>query len=82
MDKPKLYSDLAIETAFTLRLQFKLPLRQTEGFIKSIFRLMNAGLNNPDHTTLSCRNSALKTSLKRIDKPSGVCHPLQYSESI
>ena len=52
MGRPKLYSDLAIETALTLRLLFKLPLRQTEGFLKSIFRLMNVGLNVPDHTTL------------------------------
>ncbi|MCP3914709.1 MAG: IS5/IS1182 family transposase, partial [bacterium] len=27
------YSDLAIETALTLRLVFHLPLRQTEGFL-------------------------------------------------
>jgi hypothetical protein len=32
------YSDLAIETAVTLRLLFHLPLRQTEGFLTSIFR--------------------------------------------
>ena len=31
------YSDLAIETALTLRLLFHLPLRQTEGFLTSIF---------------------------------------------
>ena len=71
MGRPKLYSDLAIETALTLRLLFKLPLRQTEGFLKSIFRLMNVGLNVPDHTTLSRRNSTLKTKLKRIGNPRG-----------
>ena len=31
------YSDLAIETALTLRFTFHLPLRQTEGFLTSIF---------------------------------------------
>ena len=71
MGRPKLYSDLAIETALTLRLLFKLPLRQTEGFLKSIFRLMNVGLNVPDHTTLSRRNSTLKTKLKRIGNTRG-----------
>ena len=71
MGRPKLYSDLAIETALTLRLLFKLPLRQTEGFLTSIFRLMNVELNIPDHTTLSRRNSTLKTELKRIGKPRG-----------
>ena len=34
------YSDLAIETALTLRLLFHLPLRQTEGFLRSILKLM------------------------------------------
>ena len=43
----------------------------TEAGEGSIFRLMNGRLNVPDHTTLSRRNSTLKTSLKRIDKPSG-----------
>ena len=34
------YSDLAIETSLTLRLLLHLPLRQTEGFLLSIFELM------------------------------------------
>ena len=71
MGRPKLYSDLAIETALTLRLLFKGLLRQTESCLESIFSLMNVGLNVPDHTTLSRRNSTLKTKLKRIGKPSG-----------
>ena len=32
---------------------------------------MNVRLNVPDHTTISRRNSTLKTKLKRIGKPSG-----------
>ena len=36
--QPK-FSDLAIETALTLRLVFHLPLRQAEGFLRSLFRL-------------------------------------------
>ena len=34
---PPKYSDLAIETALTLRLLFHLPLRQAEGFLTSLF---------------------------------------------
>ena len=34
------FSDHAIETALTLRLIFKLPLRQAEGFIRSVLSLM------------------------------------------
>ena len=32
---------------------------------------MNIGLNVPDHTTLSQRNSTLKPKLKRVGKPRG-----------
>lgn len=38
------YSDLAIETALTLRLVFNLPLRQTEGFLNSLFGMMGVDL--------------------------------------
>jgi hypothetical protein len=50
------YSNLAILTALTLRVVFHLPLRQTEGFLNSILRLMDLHLTSPDHTTLSRRN--------------------------
>lgn len=40
----------------TLRLVFHLPLRQAEGFLKSILKLMDLYLPCPDHTTVSCRN--------------------------
>ncbi len=49
------YSDIAIETALTLRLVFNLPLRQTEGFLRSVLSLMDLELEAPDHTTLSRR---------------------------
>ncbi len=53
------YSDLAIETALTLRLVFHLPLRQTEGFVCSLLDLMGISLDAPDHTTLSRRGRQL-----------------------
>ena len=49
------YSDLAIESALTLRLVFGLRLRQAEGFLTSVLRLMGLDLAVPDHTTLSRR---------------------------
>ena len=49
------YSDLAIEAALTLRMVFHLPLRQTEGFLRSLADLLEADLPIPDHTTLSRR---------------------------
>ncbi len=60
------YSDLAIETAWTLRLVFGLPLRQTEGFLGSLFRLMGVHLEVPDHTTLSRRSRHLGVQLHRV----------------
>ncbi len=59
------YSDLAIETALTLRLIFNLPLRQTEGFLRSLFGMMGVELSAPDHTTLSRRGQHLDVKLRR-----------------
>ena len=42
------YSQLAILTALTLRLVFRLPLRQTEGFLESLLSLMGLDLQAPD----------------------------------
>ncbi len=60
------YSDLAIETAITLRLVFHLPLRQTEGLLNSLFAMMGIDLSAPDHTTLSRRGQSLNIALRRV----------------
>ncbi len=60
------FSDLAIETALTLRLVFRLPLRHTEGFVRSILALLRAGLDAPDHTTLSRRSQSLVVAVPDI----------------
>ena len=67
------YSDLAIETALTLRAVFRLALRQSEGLIGSIMRMLNIDLPVPDHSTLSRRACGLK-----IHKPerTGTTRPL------
>ncbi len=57
------YSDVAIETALTLRLVYHLPLRQTEGFAESVLDLMGLALSAPDHSTLSRRQQALQIAL-------------------
>jgi hypothetical protein len=54
------YSALAILTALTLRAVFRLALRQTEGLIGSILRLLGLDLAVPDHTTLSRRAETLE----------------------
>jgi hypothetical protein len=53
------YSPLAILTALTLRAVFRLALRQTEGLIGSIIRLLGLTLAVPDHSTLSRRAETL-----------------------
>ena len=68
------YSDAAIETALTFRLLFDLALRQTEGFLGSILRLMGVDLPCPDHTTLSRRNATVVIRRKIERAPRGpVC---------
>jgi hypothetical protein len=58
------FSDQAIETALVLRLVFNLPLRQTEGFLRSVLSLMALDLEAPDHTTASRRSQQVDVSLR------------------
>ena len=66
------YSDLAIETALTLRAVFGLALRQTEGLVGSIMQLLGIDLPVPDHTTFSRRAGGLKV----LQKPRASSDPL------
>ena len=59
------YSALAITTALTLKAVFRLALRQTEGLIGSIIRLLGLALSVPDHTTLSRRAETLEVPRPR-----------------
>ncbi len=60
------FSDHAIETALTLRLVFNLPLRQAEGFLRSVLSLMALDLEAPDHTTLARRGQHLNIQLAHV----------------
>ncbi len=60
------FSDLAISTTLTLRLVFRLPLRQAEGFVRSVLASMDVDLEAPDHTTLSRRSRYLAVGLHRV----------------
>ena len=64
------YSNLAIETALTLRAVFRLALRQSEGLIGSIMRMLEIDLPVPDHTTLSRRACGLPVQLPWRNKTS------------
>jgi hypothetical protein len=56
-----IYADIAIETALALRLLFRLPLRQAEGLLGSVWKLMGLALPCPDYTTLSRRNATFES---------------------
>jgi len=66
------YSDVAIETALTLRLVFHLPLRQAEGFLQSLFEILGIELDAPDHTTLSRRGQHLDLTRVRVPRGTGL----------
>jgi len=65
------YSNFAIMLFLSLRMLFKLPLRQTAGFIKSIFSLMNIDLEVPDYTRVSRRGDVPKITckLEKMEEP-------------
>ncbi len=60
---PITYLDLAIEACLRLRLVYSLGLRQTQGFVESLFRLLQVELPVPDYSTLSRRQGSLQVDL-------------------
>ncbi len=53
------YSDTAIEICLTLRAVFSCRLRQTQGLVRSLMRLLKLPLPVPDFSTLSRRGTTL-----------------------
>lgn len=74
--RPKEYSDELIKLALTIRTLFNLALRQTNGYISHLFKLMNLETEVPDYTTLSRRMGKLNLRpyrlTNRIGRLSGV----------
>lgn len=65
---PEVYSAEAITCALCIRKLFRLPLRQTEGFVRSVFRQSTTILRAPDYTTLSRRGGHLLVKLPKKRK--------------
>jgi hypothetical protein len=65
---PACYSDLAIEMCLTLRMVFKQPLRQTQGLMRSISKLMGVDITVPHFTTMSRRGNGLSLPPKTASK--------------
>ena len=57
--RPQRYSDLAITTVLVIKRVFRLTLRAAQGFIDSIFSLMNVPLRCPDYSCVSRRVGAV-----------------------
>jgi hypothetical protein len=61
--RPFLYADAAIECCLVVREVFHLPLRQTQGLIRSILELMQIDLPTPHYSLLSRRARRLQIEL-------------------
>ena len=59
----RIYTDAAIRCALLLREVYHLPLRATQGFVRSILRLMHVALPSAHYSTLSRRARCLELSL-------------------
>ena len=59
----------AIAAVLTVRAVFRLPLRQAEGLIASIFALLGLELRVSHHTTLSRRGRALNLDRRARRRP-------------
>ena len=55
----------------TYKTKYHLPLRQTEGFVTSIFGMLDLDLSAPDHTTLSRRGQYLDLTLRGAPASAG-----------
>jgi hypothetical protein len=62
----RFYSDLAITCALTLREVYHLPLRSTQGLVRSVLRLLGADSPAPHYSTLSRRAASLEVKLPRL----------------
>jgi hypothetical protein len=65
---PRKYTDFAIIICHEIRKVFKLPLRQCQGFIDSLFEWQGLPIRCPDYTVLSRRLQALGLKNPRYRK--------------
>jgi hypothetical protein len=66
--RPRVYSDIAIQCALTIREIFHLPLRATEGLMRSIIEYTQLDIQSPDYSTLCLRQKELTIRLPKTEK--------------
>lgn len=66
--RPRVFSDLAITTALMVKRIFSMPLRASQGFIDSVFRLAQVPLSCPHYSCISRRAKDVDVSFKTKTK--------------
>ena len=69
--RPPVFSDAAIQFCLSIKMLFKLPLRQTAGMVASLLRLAGLDWPVPDYSTLCRRQKTLQVQIpyRRADGP-------------
>ena len=69
--RPAVFSDAAIQFCLTIKVLFKLPLRQTTGMVASLLQMANLEWAVPDSSTQSRRQKTLAVQIpyRRADGP-------------
>ena len=69
--RPSMFSDAAIQFCLTIKVLFKLPLRQTTGMVASLLKMAGLDWAVPDYTTLCRRQKTLAVQIpyRRADGP-------------
>jgi len=69
--RPPVFSDAAIQFCLSVKVLFKLPLRQTAGMVASLLRLAGLNWSVPDFSTLCRRQKTLAVQIpyRRADGP-------------
>lgn len=63
-----IYSEVAIELCLIISIIYRLPLRQTQGFIKGLFTQRGISVSVPDYTTLSRRRQTMTVIIPKQKK--------------
>ena len=69
--RPAVFSEESIQFCLTIKVLFKLPLRQTTGMVASLLKMADLDWTVPDYTTLCRRQKtlAVQTPYRRADGP-------------
>ena len=62
--RPAVFSDAAIQFCLTIKVLFKLPLRQTTGMVASLLKMADLDWAVPDYTTLCRRQKILAVQIR------------------